>query len=97
MERSPKNATFHYNLGNEYAKRGYYAPAILEYEKSLSLRPDNQWAYINLADAYRKMSSYDKAIENYKKAIAMPERDNYIDTAYAGLRDAYAKKTEQRK
>lgn len=92
VQRSPKNAIFHYNLGNEYVRKREYELAIQEYENSLSLRPDNQWAYINLADVYKKTGSYDKAIENYQKAIALPQRDEYTHAAYEGLKDAYAKK-----
>jgi tetratricopeptide (TPR) repeat protein len=59
------------NLGMAYADAGRSDEAIENYEKAISLSPENAVAYHNLANSYRDLGQYDSAIENYEKAIGL--------------------------
>ncbi len=48
------SSDIYYNLGNAYYKADYIPQAILNYEKSLKLKPDNEDALFNLAMANKK-------------------------------------------
>src|SRR3990170_9143165 len=69
----------HYQLGNEYNKRGIVDDAIREYKKAIEINDRAPKLYNNLGVAYGKKKLFDDEISSYKKAIE-------LDTGYM---DAY--------
>lgn len=71
--RMKKQAAFlHYNLGVSYTKDKNYELAIDEYEKALSLNPDDADTHYNLAILYDDYRNNPKrAIEHYKKYLEL--------------------------
>ena len=52
-----------------FAGLGEFARALEEFEKSISLWPENAWVYFNRAEAYRHQGDQTNAIENYRLAL----------------------------
>lgn len=52
-----------------FAGLGEFVRALEEFEKSLSLCPENAWVYFNRAEAYRHHGDQVHAIENYRLAL----------------------------
>jgi tetratricopeptide (TPR) repeat protein len=53
-----------------YAGLGEFVRASEEFEKSISLCPENAWVYFNRAEAYHKQGDQVNAAENYRVALA---------------------------
>src|SRR6267142_947173 len=49
-----------------YSGLGDLTRALGEFDKSISLCPENAWVYFNRAEAYRNHSDPTNAMENYK-------------------------------
>ncbi len=86
---TPLSSVGHNNLGLEYAKKGEYADAILEYKKAIDISSLYFHALTNLGDAYLKIGLIDEAIDLYKKAI---EAEPDYSIAYNNLGFAYFEK-----
>ncbi|MFQ5672707.1 MAG: tetratricopeptide repeat protein [Nitrospinales bacterium] len=85
--KSPGKGRAHYNLGLALALRGTVGPAVMEYNRALTIDPKNVEARLNLGVAYLQMNFPEKAVEQYRLALAL--RPDYAD-AYYNLGVAYA-------
>lgn len=75
-----QEAFLHYNLGVSYTKEKNYEMAIDEYEKALSLNPDDTDTHYNLAIIYDDLRRNPKrAIEHYKKYLELKSDAADID------------------
>lgn len=77
---SRQEALLHYNLGVSYAREKNYEMAIDEYERVISLNPNDADAHYNLAiiyDEYRKNPK--RAIQHYRKYLELRPQADDID------------------
>ena len=81
-------ATKHYKLGVDFAKRREFSGAISEYQKALAINPNYADAHCKLGVAYRYQGKLDEAIASYQKAIAI--EPDYVK-AHNNLGYAYSK------
>ena len=72
----------HYFMGVIYANKyndtqdkEYADSAIVYFEESLKLNPDNSDTYYNLGNLYAQLKQYDKAIEEFEKATELNPND----------------------
>ncbi|WP_165783184.1 tetratricopeptide repeat protein [Leptospira barantonii] len=75
-EFSEESYKFHiYNTymkkGMENNKAGQYAEAIQNFDKVISLQPENEFPYYNRGNSYNALKIFDRAIESYTKAISI--------------------------
>jgi tetratricopeptide (TPR) repeat protein len=67
---SPESPMAHNNLANCHLRRGDFALAIREYEKTLALRPlSPPDTHIGLGRAYEACGRYEDAASTYRKAV----------------------------
>jgi tetratricopeptide (TPR) repeat protein len=57
------------NRGTAYSALGFYAQAILDYEKAIKLNPKYATAFINRGTVYDALGKHQQAIEDYNMAI----------------------------
>ncbi len=94
IQKSPKRARPHVNLGVAYGKRGEYDKEIAYCLKAIELNPNYPKSYSNLGIAYGQKGEYDKAIEYTQKTLQLePESAK----AYNNLGVAYGKKGDSDK
>lgn len=67
----------HIDEGYELAADERYNEAIAEYDKAVSIAPNNYDAYFYRGNAYFDIGEYDKAIADYSKAIELDSNDSY--------------------
>jgi tetratricopeptide (TPR) repeat protein len=79
----------HISRGNELTVAGDFAEAATEYERALSIDPENIDALTNLGVAYYQLGQLDRAIEQYSKAIEIAPDDAGIRSNLAA---AYVQK-----
>jgi tetratricopeptide (TPR) repeat protein len=60
-----------FQLGRAYTAKGELGNAIHNYQKCISLQPEESAAYCNLGLAYAAQKKTEKAIENYTEAIRL--------------------------
>lgn len=94
VEKSPKKARGHYNLGNHYAIGGQMDEGIEHYREAIRLKPDYIDAHNNMANALRSKGLLDDAIGHYVTALRY--NPNYAE-AYNNLGAAYAGKGDKEK
>lgn len=70
---SPNSFRAHINLGNAYEKKGLNA-AFEEYQKALSIDPNDADVYNNLGIYYNKMNLFDDAIQHFTKCLNINPR-----------------------
>ncbi len=75
--------------GIEYANKGNYDQAILDYSKAIELSPNYVPAYNSRGNAYQNKGNLDQAILDYSKAIELSP--NYVP-AYNSRGNAYQNK-----
>jgi tetratricopeptide (TPR) repeat protein len=68
LEKYPKIAEIHSNLGAALAGEGRYADAIAEYQRALEIKPDPQ-VRLNLGLAYYKAGQLPLAVATLEKAL----------------------------
>lgn len=71
--KSPSSEHAHYNLANEYSKKGYIDEAISEYQLSIAIKPMVD-VYVNIGITYKKKNQYDLAMLQFNKALAINPR-----------------------
>ncbi|ESU21166.1 hypothetical protein FCR2A7T_06980 [Flavobacterium cauense R2A-7] len=70
------------NRGADKSALGDYEKAIKDYEKVLSINPNNTLALFNIANNYKRIENYKKSLEYYNKAFTSKGGDKfYMDLA----------------
>jgi Flp pilus assembly protein TadD len=70
VEKEPDKVSIAYtNLGSAYQKKGQLDKAIENYDKAISLNPNDYLAYNNRGAILGKVGQFDEAIDSYNKAI----------------------------
>jgi Tfp pilus assembly protein PilF len=76
IEKEPEKVSIAYtNLGSVYQKMGRFDKAIENYDKAITLDPNDYLAYINRGAIFDKVGQLDKAIENFNKAVMVNPND----------------------
>ena len=78
MELDNINSEKYMHMGNDWFFAEENGKAIMFYEKSLMLDPNNHVALVNLATSYAKLGMYESAITGYRAALAMNPNDSTI-------------------
>jgi Tfp pilus assembly protein PilF len=63
------------NLGQRYQKEGEIEKAIVEFKKSLALRPNHAGTLNNLGVCYGRLNRFKEAEETFMKALAVNPKD----------------------
>ncbi|RJP80133.1 MAG: tetratricopeptide repeat protein [Desulfobacteraceae bacterium] len=71
FELEPKNHTLHYQLGQQYYRKGDAEAAVLEYRKAIELKTDYADAIYNLAILFAEHKEYNKAISLFNALTAL--------------------------
>jgi len=70
IEKEPDKVSIAYtNLGSVYQKMGQFDKAMENFDKAITLDPNDNLAYINRGVIFDKAGQFDKAIESYGKAV----------------------------
>jgi Tfp pilus assembly protein PilF len=70
IEKQPETVPIAYtNLGSVYQKMGQLDKAMENYDKAITLDPNDYLAYNNRGAIFAKVGQFDKAIESYNKAV----------------------------
>lgn len=69
-----KISNMHADLAEAYHGIGFFAEAVVEYQKALGLCPTFVDIRTKLANTYRDMGELDKAIENYQEVFETNQR-----------------------
>ncbi len=75
LEKNPRAAVAHANLGEVLAGRGEHAAALEHYRRALEIRPDYPEARINLANAMARLGQTAAAESLYASAITQSPAD----------------------
>jgi tetratricopeptide (TPR) repeat protein len=67
IKRSPRNDEAHYLLGIVRGKQGRHQEALDEFEKSIEINPNHNFALSGMADEYIDMGNFGMALEALKK------------------------------
>lgn len=78
MELDNLSSEKYMHMGNDWIIAEKNDRAIIFYEKSLILDPDNHLALINLATCYAKLGMYESAMTGYRAALTMKPDDPTI-------------------
>ncbi len=82
IERKPTDAQAHNNFGNVLFQSGHIAEAIVQYEQTLKLQPNNPRAYANLAKTYAATNCSEPAIAAAEKGIELARLQGDKHLAY---------------
>ncbi len=77
INRYPKEAKYHYYLGESLYFQGKLDQAIKEYKKAISIESDYTLAYNALGVLFSSKQDWEAAITQYKKALSI--NPNYAD------------------
>lgn len=66
------------DMGNDWARMGDFQTAILFYERTLKLDPNNIDALINMSTCYAELGNYDSAFIGYRSALSRRPNDPTI-------------------
>lgn len=88
-EKSTQKASTHKDMGKDFFRSGQYQMAEAEFNKALSLDPENAEISKDLALLYYNQGRFQEAYEQSKKAIAL---DRTLKEAYVVLASLYARK-----
>ena len=83
------------SLGDVLVKQTKFGEAIIAYQQSIDLAPENPSVYRALAHCYEQSNSYQKAIINYEKAIAL--EGNQPAWVYKNLGNLYLQNRQSEK
>jgi protein O-GlcNAc transferase len=65
-----------FNLGNAYIEVASYEKAVLNYQKSLIIKPKNDVVFDGLGKAFCNLNNFEEALNNYKKAIKLNKNND---------------------
>lgn len=69
---TPSLAQTYRNLGIANKRNGTFKEAIKNYDKALSLNPDEPWDdYVNRGNAWSELGEYQKAFDDYDRAMEL--------------------------
>jgi tetratricopeptide (TPR) repeat protein len=71
VEKKPKDAEAHRQLGIAYRDSGSDPKATAEFNEALKLKPEYALIHVDMAIMYENKEQTDKAMEEYKKALAI--------------------------
>lgn len=91
-EKSTSKALTHRDMGKDFFRSGQYQMAENEFNKALSLDPQNAEVNKDMALLYYNQGRYQEAYEQCKKAIAL---NRTLKEAYVVLASLYARKGRQ--
>lgn len=80
-------------LASVYAQMNDAGRAISEYNKVISIEPDNFNAYYNLASLYQGIEQLNDALETYQKALIFAKRPSQIKDTYNNIGNCYVRKS----
>jgi len=80
------------NEGNSKMEAAQYEMALAEYEKALTIDPDNSTVHVNIGAAHQNLGDYDSAIASYEAAL---EHDPGNQDIIEYMLDAYSFKAAQ--
>jgi uncharacterized membrane protein SpoIIM required for sporulation/Tfp pilus assembly protein PilF len=99
IQRDPKLAKAHYQLGRAYSATEQYDKAITSLSKVIEIDPGNARTYISRSMSYVTMHKYDLAIADSKKAIELnpskPEGYNNLAWIYATAEESHFRDGKQ--
>jgi Flp pilus assembly protein TadD len=75
VEKSPKKARPHNNLGNALVRRGKVNEAVGHYIEALRIKPNYAGAHVNLGIALGKQGKLDRAISHFSEALRIEPAD----------------------
>lgn len=78
----PRNADFHFYLGNLLAERADYAAAVSAYQKAVALVPDSSHFLSNLGSSLMQIGSIDQAVESIGRAFSLAPDEPSILSNY---------------
>jgi Tfp pilus assembly protein PilF len=81
------NAGNHYSLGQGYLGDGQYSSAETQFNKVISMQPQDPAGYYGLGQAYSQQGRYEDALSQFEMAIL---KDGKFYNAYAEMGYAYA-------
>lgn len=85
-DKSLREAEFYFTEGEKYYILEDYAKALVLFQKSLDISPDNATVYFKIGQIYSQSSELEKALENAKKAVDLDDKNKYF---YVLLADIY--------
>ena len=87
-KKAEKSAVAYYHRGTAYYDLRQFGPAIRDYTRAISLKPDYEEAYNDRGVAYNEKGEFDRALEDYNKAISLVPNFNF----YANRGDVFLSK-----
>ena len=75
VERDPRCAGTHLNVGNALTNLRRYEEAIPPFKKAMELQPDLSQAHNNLGHALKELRRFDEAIASYEHALRIAPND----------------------
>ena len=69
VEKSPRKARPHYNLGSALSDQGRTTEAIRQYAEVLRIKPDSSTAHLNIANDLDKQGRTEEAINHYEQVL----------------------------
>ena len=87
LERYPKNAKIHQNLGDAHAEMGIFREALAAYEKSLGIDPGDGAVWSNYGQTLYRAGNLEKAEKAFLRAAVLlpkqPEPYNNLGNVYS--------------
>lgn len=85
----PNDAFVLYGLAQEYAKQGDHEKAVMMYDRSLGIAPDDAYTYFHKARSQQAMSKLDEARETLRAGLetAVRSRDGKATNELRGFLD----------
>ena len=78
IKQNPKNARYHYSLGDTLIEAGRYEEALAELQEAVELEPDNGFYRVSVGDLLDELKRYEEALEEKKKAVELePDKAYY--------------------
>ena len=80
-----REAEFYFTEGEKYFILEDYSKALVLFQKSLDINPDNATVYYKIGEIYSKSSDTQKALENSLKAVELESDNKYFYVQLANL------------
>jgi tetratricopeptide (TPR) repeat protein len=78
IDKRPRNARAHLNLGLELLHSGDVPGAIAAYSQAIEIQPDFARAYCNRANAYLQLGRFEDAFKDYARAADLKPDDPQV-------------------